>query len=369
MIDTVILIVPENKYHIIKPEFFIPNAENLYKYGFMGNTFKNNFKTDDKYFPRLSITPRSNQKRLATTKDLKIEFSVTKLIYGNNLQELTIFDEPFVYPVLKERLKEMGVDLFCEPSDFEVSGFDVSKNIYLPYGSFCFQVIKELSKCAIDRRLDLDNKTYREDIGTTLQYYSNSHSFVVYDKKADLRKPPKRATDKDRNDLQNDLFDDLANQEIIRFEVRLRKKVKMHDTLKKLGFDVSHLTFKDLFNEQIWKRVLNLYWTSLIVDKNRFLFNLTKDNEDIISKIMTVDPPISPKSIFTHLGFYNIAQQKGLSDLRKIYENKMHGKNWSKLKKDLDLLNQMTDINDCFTWFRCIDEHLSFDKMISKDMN
>ncbi len=201
MLDTVILTAPENSYKISKPDFFSPSADNLYKYGFVGKNFVNNYRTKDKYYPRLTITPRSKGKGFGTKNDLRIEFSVPKLIYGNNLKELSIFDESFVYRFLYQRLLEMGVEIKTSLAKFEVSGFDTAKNIFLSKGYFSFQIIQELNKCTIDRRLDLDNKEYREGTGTTLQFYSKAHSFVIYDKLADLNKPNKRAIDKDQKEL------------------------------------------------------------------------------------------------------------------------------------------------------------------------
>ncbi len=159
MLDTVILTVQEMDYKIIKPDLFRLDANDLYKKIAIGRTYVNNFKSKDKYFPRLSITPRSKGKNRITSKDLKIEFSVTKLVHGNNLKELSIFDENFVYEFLTQRLLEMGVELRASPATFNVSGFDTAKNIFLSHGYFSFQIIEELNKCTLDRRLDLDHKS------------------------------------------------------------------------------------------------------------------------------------------------------------------------------------------------------------------
>jgi hypothetical protein len=359
MLDTVILTIPENSYKITKPDFFKPNAEYLYKPGFIGKSFINNFKTKDKYYPRLTITPRSKGKGWGTSKDLRIEFSACKLVHGNNLKELLVTEDVFVYRALYNRLLETGVELLESPANFEVSGFDTAKNIFLSKGLFSSEIIKELSKCEIDRRLDLDTKAYNESAGTTLQFYSNNHSLVVYDKLADLKKPGKRAVDKDRNDLQRDLFEEQENQEIIRFEARLRKKIKMKQILAKIGYKKTTILFKDLFDERLWQRILDYYWQNLIAGKNRFLFNVLDNLEILIDKILILEPETGQRRTLTLLGIYYLAKQKGLAEFRKIYEHKLKGKQWSKLKSDFDLLNSVTETKDCFDWFREIDEALS----------
>jgi hypothetical protein len=58
---------------------------------------------------------------------------------------------------------------------------------------------------------------------------------VVYDKIADLQKSEKRSIDKDQTEYQMSLFDEIQSQgsplEVIRFEVRLNKKVKFNQIL------------------------------------------------------------------------------------------------------------------------------------------
>jgi hypothetical protein len=362
--------VNESDYRILRPDLFIPTTDKLNQYGFVGTRFKNNYKTADEYFPRLTITPRGGGAGMGTIKDLKIEFSVAKLLFKNNLEEVNIFHEDYAYIILTEKLLEMGVKIYCSPAQFGVSGFDIGKNIFLSKGYFSFEIIQKLNKCEVDRRLDLDNKEYRNSLGTTLQFYSNSHSLVIYDKLADLKKTDKRASDKDRNNLQRDLFEEHEKDEIIRFEVRLRTKAKMRQVLGKLGYNLESIYFKDLFSDLLWKRVLNYYWQGLIVDKNRFLFSKINNADILIDKILKNSPEIKPAEFFRLIGINSLAKEKSLPELRKIYEKKLGGKNWSKFKQEFDKLNEMTEIEDCFGWFEEVDMALRFDKsLITIDKN
>ncbi len=45
-----------------------------------------------------------------------------------------------------------------------------------------------------------------------------------------------------------------------------------------------------------------------------------------------------------------------------LYEKTMQGKNWSRFCKDFEILNQITEIQDCFGGFGEVDSLLSFDK-------
>jgi len=59
------------------------------------------------YKPRLTITKRINRERNFEIP-LKIEFSIPKLLYGNNFDEVTDADFPAVIQKLKTVLKDMG---------------------------------------------------------------------------------------------------------------------------------------------------------------------------------------------------------------------------------------------------------------------
>jgi hypothetical protein len=364
MLDTVILSVPEMYYRITKPELFRPHANGLFRLGVAGNNFKNNFHTKDKYFPRLTITPRIKTGQKGLIRNLKIEFSVAKLMFGNNLEEISVFHSEYVYQNLLEKLEEMGIKVFCSPEEFDVSGFDIGKNIFLNKGSFCYHVINELNKCSLDRRFDLDNKEYREGSGTTLQYYSNSHSLVFYDKVADLRKPDKRSTDKDNNHLQKDLFDEYDKQEILRFEVRLRKKVKMKSVLKEIGYNVKSITFGQLFNERLWKLILNHYWKGMVSNENKFIFSKINNDDMLTNKILQIKPNINPRKLYMILNLNQQIKLKGVNQVRKEYTTKLNGTQWSKLKADFEILNEAVDPIDCYAWYNQIDNILSIDKKL-----
>lgn len=110
------------------------------------------------------------------------------------------------------------------------------------------------------------------------------------------------------------------------------------------------------------KRQKNYYWQSLIVDKNRFLFSKVNKTDLLIDKILKNNPEIKTSELLKLIGINTLAKEKGLSELRKIYEKKLNGKNWSRFSKDFEKLNKITEIQDCFGWFEEVDRALRFDK-------
>lgn len=109
--------------------------------------------------------------------------------------------------------------------------------------------------------MDFDHKDFRNS-GHSLQFYTNSHSLVMYDKVQDPKKAERRAMDKDQNSIQQSLFDTLMKKEkkeVLRIETRLAKKVKLNAVLKDLGYN-DNPTFKDIFKKELCQKMPQSYW-------------------------------------------------------------------------------------------------------------
>jgi hypothetical protein len=149
MIDTVILELPFMDYHITDHEQFNPPTHNVAQSRVYLLKYLNNPSTQDKkdglYKPRLTII-----KRRVKGHDhipLRIEFSVPKLIFGNNVDELHDADLPRIANALQKTLGTMGVSVTIQAiMSAKVSAVHYSKNVQLSGGSTASFAIKELSK-------------------------------------------------------------------------------------------------------------------------------------------------------------------------------------------------------------------------------
>ena len=220
MLDTVILQIPINYSAIIDHSQFTPstkgivdNSASFYKYT------NNPTKIDTEsgvYKPRLTIIKRGNRIYL------KIEFSVPKLLFGNNLDEIEESDFNQVISMLQKIIEQMGVRLWTyQIEKAEVISFHPSKNIPLSKGYTSSFAIKELSKINLYQKLDLERVGFRNN-GESIQLYANRHSLVLYDKINDLNKPAKRAIDKNQTNQQMNLFEyikkEKSNLEVLRIK-------------------------------------------------------------------------------------------------------------------------------------------------------
>lgn len=111
MLDTIILNLSPGTYRIVMPERFTPNARILYGPGnFLVRCVNNPNATDKKegrYMPRLTLIKRPT--KTTTGLFLKVEFSAPKILYTNNVREITAKDFPGVMVGLGQKLLDMGI--------------------------------------------------------------------------------------------------------------------------------------------------------------------------------------------------------------------------------------------------------------------
>jgi hypothetical protein len=180
MLDTVILTIPRGSYKL-DPRAFTPNANILKSAGNYLLKCVNNptsaDKKDGNYRPRLTLMKRMTRK--GDEIPLKIEFSVAKMLHGNNVDEVEENDFNKVVMALHEAMIEMSVYVSTEDlQNAVVSAFHPSKNIELANGYTSSFVITELHKIDVSKKMDLNRDSFRNN-GHSLQFYTNSHSLVV----------------------------------------------------------------------------------------------------------------------------------------------------------------------------------------------
>src|SRR3989344_40803 len=228
MIDTIILAIPRNKVVVLDetargvPSWDLQSRTNNYRKYIKNPSLKD--KASGLYFPRLTGYHRKNGK-LGWTAMLKVEFSASKLLFNNNLDEPANDQFSAMVNALLDRLERMAVRVQRHDLEtVEVRAVHYSKNIELTGGYTSQYVISELAKINLNKRFDLTRTRFMND-GQSLCGYTKAHSFVIYDKVADLKKNSKRAIDKDQPLYQMSLFSSLNNpREILRLEVRVSEK-------------------------------------------------------------------------------------------------------------------------------------------------
>lgn len=340
MLDTVILQIPIDYSAIIDHSKFKPstkdmlnNPEGFYKY--INNPTKED-KEKGIYKPKLTAIKRSGK------IDLKAEFSVPKLLFGNNLEEAEESDFNEMVNKLRNAIKEMGVILWShQVENAEVSVIHPSKNIPLNKGYTASFAIRELSKINLNQKMDLEKVSFRNN-GESLQLYANRHSIVLYDKINDLDKPAKRAIDKNQTKLQLNLFEHIKkekkNLEVLRLEIRLSHKDKMKEVLEKVGY-TGNFAFKSVFKKDLCQKIVKLYWKEFF-GKDLFLFSVNNNPQKILQQILMKYPKTNIRTAIMLVGLNLLHKdEEGIRGFRSIAKNYKPKTNWAILKRYLEKFN------------------------------
>lgn len=328
MIDTIVLTLTKDKYHISDPDKFTPSARwvNNAMHGLHGIQSKQNPIKDELcrgiYKPRLTVAALI-QPHGGIVPMLKIQLSLPKLLFGNNFDELRYKDFQTVVKELQTVLKKMGVITTVETLEqAPVSAIHYSKNIPLTDGSIPYHYIQKIKEANIKLSLDVNQTDYRND-GHSYRCHCNAYEVVFYDKIKDLEKAwqsSKRSLEKD-SALQLNLFNRFKKRkkfEVLRMEVRLNKRQKMKQLFKKLGIK-SDLTFKKLFKPALSKKVL-LHYLDEIENKRPILLDYKKTSaKSFLATIIFNNPRLSAKQVLQLLGLKYALESATLRELRNMF--------------------------------------------------
>ncbi|MDD5341803.1 MAG: hypothetical protein PHI73_00480 [Patescibacteria group bacterium] len=341
MIDTIILSIPKTK--TIKLDFMddslkpwdLQSRTNVY------DKYVKNAPSKEigqgTYYPRLTGFRRKGENG-EWGSTIKIEFSAPKLLFQNNLDELTEDQFDNVVDVLRERMKKMGVGALTGIiADAKVMAVHYSKNIELTNGYTAEYVIGELNKVNLNKRFDLARARYMND-GQSLYAYTTAHSLVIYDKIADLTRGKKRSTDREQSDYQLSLLEALVSQkkqrEILRIEVRLSQKQKINTLFEKLGY-TKNPSFKDVFSEEKSKAVLQHYWDTMIDGNISFLFTPSLSAKDVLKQVLFMQPDIKPKEAIYRTGLVLASREgNGMRELRAMLKKRSNDRTWFRMAAD-----------------------------------
>ena len=359
MIDTIVLTLKTGVYTIFEPDNFSPSTRGLtdptagyYRLGGRSNiTCKQNPTPSELkrgiYKPKLTVTKRINREGNFEIP-LKIEFSIPKLLYGNNFDELTDADFPAVIQKLKAILNEMGVRVFEHfLINAPVSSVHYSKNIALTDYTTPYTYLSQIAMLNINKRLDTNRTDFRNE-GHSFKYRANSFEIVFYDKIKDLQQAKvseKRAEEKD-NALQLDLFNVLKQRkpfEVLRFEVRLNQRQKIKQILKKVGKEIEP-TFANIFSQDTAKRVLLHYLSEIEGAYPPLLVYQYDSPKKFFEGLLITNPKLKPTQALKLTAFRALLNEIGVRDYRQM--TKRYGNYyWYSLNKEMEKLSDVNEVS------------------------
>lgn len=329
MIDTIVLTLKLDMFKITEPYKFQPNANEIinaeYERGGRGykkcsqNPTPRELKSGN-YKPRLTLTRRVKRDRQYEIT-LRIEFSIPKLLFGNNFDELENDDLFDTIIILQRKLEEMGV-LISEVNlaTAPVSAIHYSKNIVLSDYTTPLTYIKQLRKANINQSLDTNQTDFRNE-GHSWKYRANTFEVAFYDKLRDLEyaaKSKKRAEEKD-NEMQLDLFKKRPKKkpfEVLRVEIRLNRRQKIKQILRKTGKQ-HEPTLYSMFSQQTAKSVLLYYLDEIEKAYPPILLSNQDKSADYFNELLINYPKIKLHTALKLTGLKAVLEEAGVREFRE----------------------------------------------------
>lgn len=331
-IDTIVLNFYPHEFAILRPGDFTPNTNRIMatetrdmgKGKYMSAT-RNPTKQETAqtgYLPYLTFY--KGIRTGGVTTGLRVQLSVPKLIYGNNLDELVEADLDQVYELLFERLKFYGVHFFKGIDtviNAKVATIHFAKNFPLSKYMTAHEAVTEIQKCDVTSWRDVSQSDYINN-GHGFKTRSKYYELAFYDKIAEYNKGNRNQPvfDKDLQ-LQMDLFgSDKIMQpfEVLRMEARLNNPRTIKSTLQKAGFEGTEVTFASLCKKDVSQAVLKQQLAELYSRYPKISDAKAFDLHALFSELFVQNPDRNITTLLSAVGLRALNQEHGTRRLKDI---------------------------------------------------
>lgn len=251
-IDTVKIILPKGSYKLNNTQQFKPNY-----IGFTRTATKQE-KHDGFYCPKVTIHK--------LTGSCTIEFSLPKLFFGNNLQELCLKDCRLLVKSLQLRLLLFGIGVDEETLlAADLYRVDFGKNFDLTPLCTVPEALYMLNRCIGFGRKSIYQIQYQNG-GRALRLQNASTDLLLYDKLHSYEMvgmSGKMSVETDHY-CQKPLYEilNVSGKSVLRIEKRFanRRAVKRLFAL----YGIISPTFGDIFNPKIGRDIITTEWQMLV---------------------------------------------------------------------------------------------------------
>lgn len=317
----------------------------------------------DEYQPKAELYEKINNEKMTLEYVLKIEFSVPKIVYENNLVEIDEKEKDNFISNLQTKIRKCGISV--EKTSLEnapVGKIHIGKNIILPNNVLMVNILRELKKTSLGKNYDMTETTHTPDSYTktqqkntseTLQHYCGSKDYAFYDKIKDILNKKGKSVDKEKTPYEKEMvsFYGLENKSVFRYEYRLNKPQTIKSEINSFySRDYkTQVTLNDLFNEDLWKIILIKSWDRIVKKpENQLVLKFNKEESDIFKQVMikarnNKADGHSLNSALTSFGLADLAQKYGIkvikSEFKKIWSERACGERFDKkIEEANDLL-------------------------------
>ena len=258
---------------------------------------------------------------------LRVQFSATKLLYGNNFDELESSDFMAVCRRLRDSLSYYGITVqggLPTIATAKVNGVHYAKNFVFTDYTTARDVIQELQKCDVNSWRTVSSSDYSNN-GYGYKTHSKYHELAFYDKLAELRKDKRGQAvfDKDAQ-TQLNLFHNrqmVRPFEVLRMEVRLNNAAVIKRHLIKAKLKPS-LSLSDICTQGYSKAVLACHLRELYAAYPRIAEASVDDPLQLLSDLYVQNPERSMSTIVNAVGLYALSKHAGTRAMKDVVGSK-----------------------------------------------
>lgn len=374
MLDTVKIKIKRgiiDKHENYSPEYEVRSYSDLSETEKEKNIYLRKFilkrnLVKNSYMPSIEIYEKLDKNKKKVFRDVLIEFSVPKLILENNLEEISEMSFSNVISILRDKLYKIGISVkegYLEEAIVTKAHF--GKNILLPKEYTIKSIFDELKNTGMGKSYDSTEKVMTKNKDEIFHLYGGTKEYVFYDKIRDIKNNKIKSADKLKTSYEKELVKNLniEHREVLRYEYRLKNYRALQAEINKVL--VRHhqetVVFKDLFNEELWKIIINKSW-SKIIDKPENQLSLifeTKDKEKVKNIVRSVFEICAGKKSGAHsqneafitIGLGYLASEYGMKfiikEAERVWSKKSAGNRLkNKIKRAIETLDGISYPNN-----------------------
>jgi len=368
MLDTIVLSIKNADLFIKEPDRFdepiwwLDRSKGCYPRRTMKH--KLNLKSENLYYPKLTVSPYYCKDSTYSAK-LKMDFSATKMLQDENVNEPGQSELLEIIPTLQSRLNDASVLIPTEDlGNAQADVIHFSKNIAITGGYSIASITKTISNLGINKKLDVKKDRYQNE-GHSLYIDCGSYQLIIYDKVQDALETLRHCFDGDRTEKQQKLLKGLRshykNFEIFRFEVRLHDRRHINTLFQKLGFEPNP-TFKDILNPVISQAVLKHYWDAITPSKTDYILrNAGNDTYSAtVNYLISSRINMRPNDAMAIALYYHHSREFGIRNTQEIFEKLHTPRSWYRYaKKYQAVISEMTQNTHPYSWVTEIENSLN----------
>lgn len=374
MIDTIGLSVSQGKYTVFEKAPFKPTFNKIYPQdtdqliqfmkehkGIKKYTLnpKQQYKEQGLIYPNVTIY-ETYKKYGGYQCNLKPHISIPKLLFGHSVEEVNNTHYQQAVLTLQSRLKDMGVYVYENAlHEASVTTLHYCMNILMPSEADTRRFLHALSRMTMDDRYENHSRDYANG-GKAVRFHTKVFEFISYLKYYDFLETGKYTVDRKTTLQEKAIVSKLIKTKtippLIRLEARFNGKPTIRKHLRTItGIDKQTWTFREVFDEDISRKVMQYYWHKLMTNPMNRLMLTEISRDDIHRKLSETFLDIPQRVIDTTIGMFDRLNAQGAlgykEELQKRYSRSKWYKDQEKILAFLERINinGNTDLIDLVT--------------------